>query len=283
VNQVSTPAPWPYTPKFGTAGNFPQGSFFEGGVDITELVPDSGCFTGFMAETRSSTPFDSRLKDFVLGNFDLCSISVTKSGDTLSKVGDEVDYTVLIQNTGSLVLYKDDISDTLLGSITVNGVDQVNSYVQSNTCGASLAVGASCTITLKRTVQAGDADPLPNTVSVVYRGKSDLSGSAVSGGDDHSVNLFQPSITFDKSVSAHLSKVGDSATYTLTLNNTSSSDTPALVCTVSDPTLVINKSVTLASGASDVTNKSYNSRQAIWIRIRIRPACRARQPGSRTY
>ncbi len=226
MNQINATSPWPYTPKSGVAGTFPAGSFFEGGVDITELVPDSGCFTGFLAETRSSTPFDCCLKDFVLGNFDLCSISVTKSGDTISKVGDEVNYTVTIQNTGSLPLYKDDISDTLLGSITINGVDQTNAYVQTNTCGATLAIGASCTITLKRTVQAGDADPLPNTVSVVYRGRSDLSGSAVSGSDDHSVNSFSNGRShLTRGVSAHLSKVGDEATYTLTLNNTSSSDT----------------------------------------------------------
>jgi uncharacterized repeat protein (TIGR01451 family) len=156
-----------------------------------------------------------------------------------------------------LTLYKDDISDTLLGTITINGVNQANAFVITNACGASLAPGASCTITLRRTVQAGDADPLPNIVSVVYRGKADLSGQAVSGTDDHSVNLFQPSITFDKSVNTHLSKVGDSATYTLTLNNTSSADTPNLVCTISDPTLGISKSVTLASGASDVTTQSH--------------------------
>src|SRR3990172_8548156 len=122
-------APWPYPPKAneGSPGTFLAGAFFEGGINLTRLVPDAGCFTGFIAETRTSTPFDARLKDFVTGNFNLCSISVTKTGDTLSKIGDSADYTVTIENTGSLTLYKDDISDTLLGSITVNGVDQVNS------------------------------------------------------------------------------------------------------------------------------------------------------------
>jgi uncharacterized repeat protein (TIGR01451 family) len=263
VNRSPQTSPWPYTPKAneGSPGTFLTGAFFEGGINITRLVPDAGCFTGFIAETRTSTPFDARLKDFVTGNFNLCSISVTKTGDTLSKVGDPADYTVTIQNTGSLTLYKDDITDTLLGNITINGVNQANAFVLTNTCGASLLPGASCTITLRRTVQAGDADPLPNTVSVTYRGKSDLSGSAVSGTDDHSVNLFAPSITFDKSVSAKLSKVGDAVTYTLKLNNTSSSDTPNLACTITDPKLGINKTVTLASGASDTTTKSYTFQQ----------------------
>jgi hypothetical protein len=78
VNQVNTNSPWAYTPKSGTANVFPQGSFFEGGINISRLVPDAGCFTGFLAETRTSTPFDARLKDFVLGNFDLCHIKVAR-------------------------------------------------------------------------------------------------------------------------------------------------------------------------------------------------------------
>jgi uncharacterized repeat protein (TIGR01451 family) len=256
VNRTPTTAPWPYTPKAneGSPGTFLTGAFFEGGINITRLVPDAGCFTGFLAETRTSTPFDARLKDFVTGNFDLCSVAVTKTGDTLSKVGDPVDYTVTIQNTGALTLYKDDITDTLLGNITINGVNQVNSFVQGNTCGASLAPNASCTITLKRTVQAGDPDPLPNTVNIVYRSKSDLSGSAVSASDSHSVNLFQPSITVDKTGDT-LSKVGDEVTYTINVCNTSSADSPDLVKdTVTDSLISgVNAAfgATLASGACE--------------------------------
>ena len=61
------PSPWPYTPKAneGSPGTFPISAFFEGGINITRLVPDATCFSGFLAETRSSTPFDARLKDFV--------------------------------------------------------------------------------------------------------------------------------------------------------------------------------------------------------------------------
>jgi hypothetical protein len=81
VNRSPTAAPWPYTPKAneGPPGTFLTGAFFESGLNISRLVPDAGCFTGFLAETRTSTPFDARLKDFVTGNFDLCEIDVTKT------------------------------------------------------------------------------------------------------------------------------------------------------------------------------------------------------------
>src|SRR6266508_2789117 len=230
VNRSPQTAPWPYTPKAneGSPGTFLTGAFFEGGINISRLIPNAGCFTGFLAETRTSTPFDARLKDFVTGNFDLCRVSVQKTGDTLGKVGDDAAYTITITNEGSITIYKDDITDTLLGDITLNGVDQVNPFVISNTCGASLAPHASCTITLSREVLASDPDPLPNVVSITYRGKADLSGIAVGATDDHSVNLFQPSITVTKT-GDDLSKVGDEVNYTIKVCNTSSADTPDLV------------------------------------------------------
>jgi uncharacterized repeat protein (TIGR01451 family) len=70
----------------------------------------------------------------------------------------------------------------------------------------------------------------------------------IDANDDHSVNLFQPSIAFDKTADTSLSKVGDDVNYTITLDNTSSGDSPDLECTVTDALLGINESVTLASG-----------------------------------
>ncbi len=46
------------------------------------------------------------------------------------------------------------------------------------------------------------------------------------------------------------SKAGDTVHYTITLTNTSSADTPDLVCTITDTMLSINQPVTLASGAA---------------------------------
>ena len=72
VNQVDTPAPWPYEPKFGDAGTFPPGAFMEGGVNISALLGDDVCFASFLAETRASHEEHAVLKDFVLGALDTC-------------------------------------------------------------------------------------------------------------------------------------------------------------------------------------------------------------------
>lgn len=81
VNQANATAPWAYAPKAGSAGVFPEGSFYEGGVNVTRLVPGVNCFKSFMAETRSSQSVTAQLKDLVLGPFDTCPIT-TASGPT---------------------------------------------------------------------------------------------------------------------------------------------------------------------------------------------------------
>jgi hypothetical protein len=70
VNEAPVVSPWPYTPKSGTAGTFPIGAFFEGAVDLGALGI-SGCFSSFIAETRSSQSVSAELKDFVFGEFDV--------------------------------------------------------------------------------------------------------------------------------------------------------------------------------------------------------------------
>ena len=156
------------------------------------------------------------------------SVSVDKTGDTLSKVGDAVNYTITVTNTSSSDspnLVSGTIVDTLLGNL----LNPANPFVTSSDCAATLATTAgvdSCTIHATRTVLAGDPDPLPNTVTVHYN----PSGfpNDVTDSDDHSVNLFQPSVSVDKTGDT-LSKVGDAVNYTITVTNTSSSDSPNLV------------------------------------------------------
>jgi uncharacterized repeat protein (TIGR01451 family) len=245
VNNVGgeTP-PWPYTDKDG-GHTYQPTALFEGGIDLTALLGgDIGCFSSFMAETRSSHSTTAELKDFALGEFPVCGMKVTKTGNDLAKSGDVVTYTIKIENTGLKTLYKKSISDSLLGDITNAG---------TNTCGASLAAGASCTVTVQRTVLAGDTDPLTNKATAVYTENSDFTGVSLTDFSSHDTNLFQPSITFAKSASQTTILQGGTVNYNLTLKNTSSSDTPDLVCGVEDKNLGVSKSVTLTPGSSDLT------------------------------
>ena len=178
------------------------------------------------------------------------SVVVTKTGDELSKVGDDVTYTFTVENTSSLDspdLILDSFTDTLLGDLTADaGYD--------DDCD-QLAPGDTCSFDVTRTVQVGDPDPLVNTVTVHYH--PDGFENDITDFDDHSVNLFQPSVTIDKTGDT-LSKVGDDVKYTITVANTSSSDSPDLVCDISDALLGINQTdVSIAPGEDHVINPTY--------------------------
>src|SRR5262245_11352017 len=79
-NDAPTTAPWAYTPKSGPSGTFPTFSFIEGGVNLTQILGanELGCFSSFMAETRSSQSESATLKDFALGSFNTCAITIVK-------------------------------------------------------------------------------------------------------------------------------------------------------------------------------------------------------------
>jgi hypothetical protein len=103
VNQSPTNAPWSYTPKAneGPPGTFQPSAFFEGGINISRLVPEATCFANFQAETRSSTPFDARLKDFVQGKFGECVAGITTTPSEASiQLGESITDTAVIEGKG---------------------------------------------------------------------------------------------------------------------------------------------------------------------------------------
>ena len=121
------------------------------------------------------------------------SITIDKECTNLSKIGDPVNCTVVVHNTSSgdsPALVIESISDTVQGDLT----DAAN--VDTSDCGATLASGASCTITYSFNVPDNASDPFLNTVTV--ESHPDGFTNDISATDSDSVNLFQPSITIDK-------------------------------------------------------------------------------------
>lgn len=119
ANANDEASPWDYTPKSGSYKVFPPESFFEGGINITDLVGGDTCFATFMAETRSSKQFSATLKDFVLGAFPLCAVELTKSCSTGTydpALGMIVaPYSVTVTNTGSATVTSITATDNACG------------------------------------------------------------------------------------------------------------------------------------------------------------------------
>ncbi len=78
TNDAHIPSPWPYLSKDGTT-TFPPTTFYEGGINIAQVFGSNKCFSSFGVITGASTSFTSTGKDFAFGDFDVCSVDVTKT------------------------------------------------------------------------------------------------------------------------------------------------------------------------------------------------------------
>lgn len=118
ANAGDTPSPWPYTPRFGSAGIFPRGSFIEGAINLTALGLTEVCFSSFLAETKSAPAMDAALKDFVGPvAFRSCTLEVTKncSNPRLSQAQDTITYDIggsVTANGFGAELFNITLSDT---------------------------------------------------------------------------------------------------------------------------------------------------------------------------
>jgi len=136
------------------------------------------------------------------------SLTLSKTGETLSKAGDDVTYTIEVCNTSSMDtpnLIKDSVTDTVIA-----GVDAA--------FGASLVAGACESHDFTRTVQAGDPDPLLNVATAHYH--PDGFPNDITASDDHSVDLVHPSYTVEKTCGPAQVHPGDTVTYDIIITNT---------------------------------------------------------------
>ncbi len=105
TNTRNEASAWLYKPKAGPANIFPPESFFEGGINLSAVLGGTSCFSSFMAATRSSTSVTATLKDFVLDEFPVCDLTVTKSCDVVSFTPDLrsfiVQFSATVTNTGA--------------------------------------------------------------------------------------------------------------------------------------------------------------------------------------
>lgn len=102
VNDAEVDSPWNYQTKSSkvAANKLPAGSFFEGGINLSNFGLE-GCFSSFLAETRSSPSIDATLKDFVVGEFESCGATMTTDASSNSfPIGGSVTDSATISVTG---------------------------------------------------------------------------------------------------------------------------------------------------------------------------------------
>ena len=164
VNNTTIEAEWGNNYIFkgsATGGWIPAGGFFEGGIDLTAAGLD-GCFSSFLAETRSSPEITAILKDFALGDFEACDTSVvTMPGDGTGTAltdsdddGDVVDTQLGTADAGV------DVTD--LADITVQGITEWDGTLDFYLCGP-IGVDETCDGTENVGVQIGTSITIDET------------------------------------------------------------------------------------------------------------------------
>jgi hypothetical protein len=135
-------------------------------------------------------------------------ITVEKTCPPLAHVGDELHYTITVTNTGDEDLANLVVTDTVDGhpSVPVPGAP------------SELEAGDSIELEFTYTVQEGDDDPLPNSVTASATGViSEASVESIAG---CVTDIIHPGILIEKSVDEDLVPVGTTVTYTYVVTNT---------------------------------------------------------------
>ncbi|MGM9477963.1 Calx-beta domain-containing protein, partial [Pedobacter sp. GSP4] len=189
------------------------------------------------------------------------AMSLTKvATNTVSKVGDVINYNIVVTNTGNVTLTNIAVADAGAdaGSITPAGI-------------ASLLPGASVTVTAKHTVtltevnngsfsnQASATAQAPGGVTISKQ--SDDPGTPAVG--DATVTVIAPASTITLVKTGTLSADGNSITYNFSVKNTG--NVTLHIITLVDAKLGLNNRVipgTLAPGASVTDSYVYQLTQA---------------------
>ncbi len=237
-NSSSTASSWSYTPKAGTTGNYPIGSFLEGGINITNLVGGGDqCFASFLAETRSSTSTTAQLKDFALGRFPICAPTTTMSASpalaTPATVHRGEGYTISFNETndGDLPLSSPHVTTTgaTCGDLTTISSGDTNAN-------GNLDPGETLVFTCSLTNLQSDTTVVGTGHGTDFRGKDvtycetgTTPANTVCDNDERAtakVKVINPQTTLAMSASPATVHVGDTVTlsFTETNNGTRSED-----------------------------------------------------------
>jgi len=148
-------------------------------------------------------------------------IDIEKSGPVYGHVGETIEYTYTVTNTGYLPLTDVDVKDDVVGDIVLDD---------------KLGVGETKTYHATYTIKAGDPDPLINWATVTG---DDKYGRTVTDKDDWSVDILHPLIEVTKSVDPGCQEWRKSVWYTITVTNPKLpwGDTDLKNVVVSDPML----------------------------------------------
>ena len=188
------------------------------------------------------------------------NLEATKSVDrTFAEIGQQIEYTVVVENTGSLtatnVSFDDPVPfglNLVSGSITADGVPQADTFPISL---GSIAAGASKTVKFIVTAsQIPVTNPVLNVARIDYSFEP-FTGVIIdtsSNSNIASVYIIAIDATIEKSVDKQFAVVGDELTYTSIVTNTGTLPIFNLTFTDAIPT-----GTTFVAGSVEIDDVSF--------------------------
>ena len=149
--------------------------------------------------------------------------------DGMVKVGDELTYTITVENTGNTTLNNVLVTDTITGrgELSLSTTDTGVTIEDTTATIETLAVDKTVTITATYTVAAGDAGQTITNTAVATA--SD--GTKDQPDNPPSVTVENPDWTVTKTVDNATPNVGDTITYTIHVTNTGNTTLNGLTVT----------------------------------------------------
>jgi len=163
VNDTSISVNWNLASKgVAAVGWRPAGGFFEGGIDLTASGLE-GCFSSFLAETRSSPEITAILKDFALGSFEACGSTTTTTPKQVVSGNN-----VAIPAAGTSITTSGSIQVKDEAVVAVNGTSSFGGSVTFFLCGPTPLADTSYTLCSSGGTQIGSAKTVtpPSPVAV---------------------------------------------------------------------------------------------------------------------
>lgn len=237
VNGVSKPD---YNPNSGFTLDtiLPSGSvtvIFKVKVDSLpddwKVLNTSNVSYEYKLDPNGSHITENTTSNTVITNINVGSLSLTKTADrSYARLTDVVVYNFVVTNTGNTLLSNFTFQDTIQaessfnsGSVYVNGVNKPTFNPNTGFALDNIPAGSYATIKFSVTVNSVPASgKLYNTGNVNFSYYVDPNGNIVSKqvtSNQTTVDVNNAIVSANKAVDKSIAKIGDTLTFTVTLNN----------------------------------------------------------------
>ena len=236
--------PWDYVGKNGTR-NMATASFFEGGINLSALLPEEPCITNLVAETRSSFEVNAVLKDLAHSSFALCGADISIAPDDVNDVGDSHTFTVDVSTT--IAGNPSPAPDGTIVDVTLTHSTPAGNPVvaTTDTC-ATGTVGGTCEVTFSSNVAGTITGHAEADVDV-----GDATFHVVTGGAGNNPNAFKVFVDGRITINPDdINGIGESHTFTVDVDKDEGAGAGFVAATVGN----VDVTLTASDGAVVVLN-----------------------------